>query len=228
MFIIIGLSNCTAPTGLHGSGAGAVQIEWVDSVQFDGIRYLAQGMYGASEANSIKDENLGAVFSTVKFKVSGNVSDPGYQMKDGDATFLDVGTEMYVVKGYQSWFRLAAHSRGTIILYEVNWNPKAKRGANLLDVDGKVHSISVNSEQDGVTELAVIKDHQEIATLIMMIDNAPVSTQHSSRRAKYFLALHLIDGTTYTRQYWTDPDNLFGNLTMPKTFQTAIERAVHL
>lgn len=227
ILIVFGLSNCTVPAGSPGSGGGTVQIEWVDFIQFGGIHYLAQGMRGSSQPGLIREEGLGTVYSTVKFKVAGNVSDPGYQIKDGDAAFLDVGTKLYTVKGYQPWFRLAAHSHGSIILYEVDRNPKAKRGADLLDVDGKIQYIGVNSEQDSVTELARIKDRQEIVTLSAMIKNAPISTRRSNQMATYFLALHLVDGTTCTRQYWADPDNLFGYLTMPKAFQTAIERAVH-
>jgi len=34
----------------------------------------------------------------VKFKVSGNVCDPNYRLKDGDAAFLEVGTPIYQVR----------------------------------------------------------------------------------------------------------------------------------
>ncbi|MBA2678952.1 MAG: hypothetical protein H0U76_11235 [Ktedonobacteraceae bacterium] len=151
----------------------------------------------------------------------------GYKTKDGDAAFLDAGTKIYTVKGYQPWFRLAAHSRGMIVLYEVTQNPQAKRGAQLLDIDGKVRFISMNSEQDGVTELAKIKNPQLVARLVTLIDNAPIRTQGSNHEAAYFLALHFIDGTTFTRQYWSAPDDLFGDLLMPKEFQQALEHALH-
>jgi hypothetical protein len=47
------------------------------------------------------------------------------------------------------------------------------------------------------------------------------------RTYPFFLALHFIDGTTFTRQYWAASDNLFGEIALPKEFQTAIESAVH-
>jgi hypothetical protein len=226
MLIVLGLSGCAFPFGFHSPGSN-IQIEWTDFVQFRGIRYVTQGFHSPSRSNQIKKENLGPLFSVVTFKVSGNISELGYQIKDGDAAFLDVGTKVFTVKGYQPWFRLAAYSHGTIMLYEVTENPKAKRGAELLDIDGKIRYISINSEQDGVTEIATIKDPQHVTTLITLIDNAPLRTQGSNREVTYFLALHFIDGTTFTRPYWAAPDNLFGALAMPKEFQMAIESAVH-
>ena len=196
-------------------------------MQFHGIEYVGQGL-GGSPSNQIQEKNLGPVFSTVTFKVSGNVTELGYKTKDGDAAFLDAGTKVYTVKGYQPWFRLAAHSRGMIVLYEVTQNPQAKRGAQLLDIDGKVRFISINSEQDGVTELAAIKNPQQIARLVTLIDNAPIHTQGSNHAAAYFLALHFIDGTTFTRQYWPAPDGHFGDLLMSKEFQQAIEHVKNL
>ena len=226
---MLGLSSCTFPFGLHSPGSNR-EIEWVDFVQFRGIQYMGQNMGqspGHSQSNQLQEKNLGPVFSTVAFKVSGNVTDLGYQIKDGDAAFLDAGTKVYTVKGYQPWFRLAAHSRGGIVLYEVTQNPKAKRGAELLDIDGKVRYISINSEQDGVTELATIKDPQQVARLVSLIDNAPIHTQGSNQTAAYFLVLHFIDGTAFTRQYWAAPAPFFGDLIMPQEFQRAIEHAVH-
>jgi hypothetical protein len=225
MLILLGLSSCTSPFGLNSSGSHP-QIDWVDFVQFHGIQYMGQ-RFSPSQSKQLQEKNLGPVFSMVTFKVSGNVTELGYQIKDGDAAFLDAGTKVYMVKGYQPWFRLAAHSRGVIVLYEVTQNPKAKWGAQLLDIHGNVRFISINSEQDGVTELAVIKDPQQVAMLMTLIENAPIRTPNSNLPAAYFLALHFIDGTTFTRQYWAAPVPFFEDLMMPKEFQSAIEHAVH-
>ena len=39
-----------------------------------------------------REIDLGPVYAHVKFKVSGNVCDPSYRPKDGDAAFLDTGS----------------------------------------------------------------------------------------------------------------------------------------
>ncbi len=62
-------------------------------MQFRGIQYEGQRL-GHSQSNQLQEKNLGPVYSTVKFKVSGNVTELGYQTKDGDAAFLDAGTNM--------------------------------------------------------------------------------------------------------------------------------------
>jgi hypothetical protein len=55
----------------------------------------------------------------VKFKVSGNVCDPNYRLKDGDAAFLDPGTPIYRVTGQPPGAELAARFDGQIVVYKV-------------------------------------------------------------------------------------------------------------
>jgi len=54
----------------------------------------------------------------VKFKVDGNVCDPNYRPKDGDAAFLDPGTPIYQVSGRSPAQVLAAHQAGRIVAFE--------------------------------------------------------------------------------------------------------------
>lgn len=130
--------------GLFPGGAGAagfqrpangtnVVIDWLDFIQIDGITYFA-----TSSGGTLKETDLGSVYAILNFKLAGNVHDPAYQARDGDAAVVDAGTPVYTVRGYQPTFRLAVHRNGGIVLYEAESNPHGKKGVYILDVGGVV------------------------------------------------------------------------------------------
>ena len=80
-------------------------IDWVDFIRFGGITYVVAP---TKPGRMLTANDLGPVFATVRLKLDGNVQDPAYQSKDGDAAFLDAGTKIYTMKGYRPTFRLAA------------------------------------------------------------------------------------------------------------------------
>jgi|SRR5579859_4497706 len=94
-------SNCTA------------QIDWVNFIQVGSIQYVA----GPTSPTVLQESDLGPVVTHVKFKVSGNVCDPNYKLRDGDAAFLDPGTPIYQVKGTAQSEQLAAKFNGSLIVY---------------------------------------------------------------------------------------------------------------
>jgi hypothetical protein len=149
------------------------------------------------------------------------------QAKDGDAAFLDIGTRMYTVKGYLPTFRLAAYLDGMLQLYEADTNPRARTGADLLDIAGKVRYIGITSEQDGVTELGAIRNARQVAALVALILQAPVNQQYVSQGStRYFIALHLLDGTAMIRSHWLDSGESSRGMLLPSAFKTAIEQAL--
>ena len=94
-------------------GSCNLQIDWVDFVQVGSTQYVA----GPESPTVIPESDLGPVFAHVKFKVSGNVCDPNYKPKDGDAAFLDPGTAIYEVRGHPPTEVLAARRNGQILRY---------------------------------------------------------------------------------------------------------------
>jgi hypothetical protein len=217
---LLGLAACARGV------SETVVIDWVDVVQFGGIRYLAK-INPSGRAPT--DADVGPVFATVRFKVADNVHDPGYRLKDGDATFLDVGTPVYSVSGYAPTFRLVARSHldGRLLFYEADTNPHAHSSADVLDIGGKVRSIGVNSQQDGTTELGVVKDPTQVLALVTMVLDAHVNQGYQERdSATYFVAFHMDDGTAVTRAFWRGSGELERGIFLPPAFGDALQRAV--
>ncbi len=112
--VVLGALLLTAACQLPGSSSACnVQIDWVNFIQIGSTQYVA----GLQSQTVLQEKDLGPVYSHVKFKVSGNVCDPNYRLKDGDAAFLDPGTPIYQVNGHPPNEELAAHFNGSIALY---------------------------------------------------------------------------------------------------------------
>ena len=159
--------------------------------------------------------------------MEGTLVDAGYRQQDGDAAFLNPGTPIYAVKGYKTSFRLAAWEDARLTLFEADSNPAARVAGDLLDISGKVQYIGINSPQDGVTELAAIKDRAVSDALVRMVLEAPVNqqlTDHSA--ARYFIAFHLTDGTNVVRAYWPDTGELSRGIVLPRQFRQTIEQTL--
>ena len=220
----LALVNCASHSnGPASSNTQTTVIDWVNFIRFGGITYLAAP---TRAGRPLTEGDLGPVFATVTFKLAGNVQNPGYHSRDGDAAFLNAGTKVYRVKGYSPTFRLAARENNTVTLYEADTNPHARKGADLLDIGGKVQAIGIVGGQDGVTELGAIKDPKRVTELVTMVLEAPVDQTRQGGNRRYFLAFHLVDGTVVTRAYWLDTGELARGILLPKAFGLAIEAAL--
>jgi len=224
LLAFLGLVSCGSP--LNGSSfpnTHHVVIDWVNFIRFNGITYLAGP---TKPGRSVKASDLGPVFATVRFKLEGNVQDPNYQSKDGDAAFLDAGTKIYSMQGYSPNFRLIAQQSNALTLYEADTNPRARKGADLLDIGRKVDHISIVSAQDGVTELGTIKNSEQVATLVSLILTAPVKQNHQAGNQQYALVFYLLDGTVVMRTYWLDTGELSRGILLSQAFGQAIKAAL--
>ena len=72
---------------------GMSKISWADCVQMNNIKYNGDFKESFVESSLI-DKKMGKV----KFNVSQSVNNANYRFRNGDATFLDVGTEIYSLK----------------------------------------------------------------------------------------------------------------------------------
>ncbi|MCR2823729.1 hypothetical protein [Lederbergia panacisoli] len=79
-------------TGCNQLFQSNVVIDWVDFLQFEGEEYLGSQL-------EIADPNLiGEKIGEIKHMLEGNVRNPNYKSKNGDAAFLSVGTVLYEIK----------------------------------------------------------------------------------------------------------------------------------
>src|SRR6476661_3791764 len=93
---LLGPVSCTSPSnGPSSPNTQHTVIDWVNFIRFGGITYLA---VPTRPGRSLTERDFGPVFATVTFKLEGNVQDPGYQSRDGDAAFLNAGTKISTVK----------------------------------------------------------------------------------------------------------------------------------
>lgn len=113
LFMLSFVAACQLP---GATPACSAQIDWVNFVEVGSTQYVA-GL-GASP-DVLQESDLGSVYAHVKFKVSGNVCDPNYRVKDGDAAFLEPGTPIYQVAGHPPSEELAARFNGSIEIYRV-------------------------------------------------------------------------------------------------------------
>jgi hypothetical protein len=189
-------------------------IDWVDFIKFNDIEYFRK-----YDSVFIPEQDL-YYFDKIQFKVADNVGN-FYRFRNGDAAYLEKGTIIYSIKDYSPAFRLIT---GQGELYEAGTNPHAKKGADLLDIGGKVEYIGINSSVDGETELASIKDNNQVSDLVEMVLNAPVnqnSKEHGS--LQYFIVFYLKDGTTVSRSYWLDTGELSRGILLPDEFGQAVK-----
>src|SRR5438046_5920213 len=106
------LSACQLPGSARD--CTTVQIDWVDFIQIGSTQYVA----GPGAPTTLQETDLGPAVGHVKFKVVGNVCDPNYHPKDGDAAFLEPGAPIYAVVGRPTSQAVAAKRNGQIHIYE--------------------------------------------------------------------------------------------------------------
>ena len=215
--------------GLFAITASATSM--IDFLEFGGITYANRGRRLGRE---LRDEDLGAEVTKVKFK-SAWVGDrpappPSYGPDEAYAASLETGTSVYAVKGYTTTFRLAARKGEMIVLFEADTNPKAHTGSDYLDLNQVVY-IGVNSEQDGVTEIAAIKDPAVVTNLVRKVLDARIQDNSNNSGPRYFIVFHLRDGTrTAPRSYWLNSGELWLSLSrgimLPRQFATAVREAL--
>jgi hypothetical protein len=204
--------------GFRSGISKSVQIDWISFIKFNDITYTQ-----VRNPVLIPEQDL-QYFDKIRFKIADNVSDPNYHTKNGDAAFLEQGTIIYSIKDYSPDFRLMAESGE---LYEADTNPRAKTGADLLDIGDKVEYIGINSVMDGKTELASIKDNIQVQMLVQMVLDAPVNQKINRHGSMiYSFVFYLKDGTVVNRSYWLDTGELNRGILLPDEFGEAIKAAL--
>ncbi|MGD6875174.1 hypothetical protein [Bacillus infantis] len=177
-------------------------IEWVDVLMVNEIKYEG-GDEGLSEGEA---PEKGKKIGEVTYTLADNAC-LGHKLKNGDAAFLPVGTEIYEIAGYRSDFRVLAGNQ----VYQVSENNKAKILSDLLDIKGKVAKMSLESDYDGshisdFTEQETTEFIGDFLSLEYVGFNKVFKKIKGDRRV--FLRIHLKDGSSFGIGYWLDENVL--------------------
>ncbi|WP_256336753.1 hypothetical protein [Paenibacillus sp. OK060] len=156
--------------------------------------------YYNDETTLIPAEQIGGKVGEVTYMLNEHAC-TDHVTKNGDAAFLPIGTVVYELKGYKAHYRVVANNK----IYEVKENPDAKTMGDLLDIEGKVEKVSLESGNDGST----IGDFPQEAASEFMNELLPlqyVGFDEVYKKAKHdtgiFLRVHLQDGTSFRMVYY--------------------------
>ena len=195
--------------------------DWLHSIQFGGITYLAKGSLGepiiTEGERALTIEDLGSEIYRVAFRIEGYSG----SHQDGDVTYLNPGTPIYAVKGYSPEFRLAALEDGTPRLFEADTHPEAESGEALLDIRGKVTSIDVLSTTNSIKVLGTkvengedvvlgkIEEERAVKRFVELVLESPIDQGRRDHEGPlYFLYFRLADGTSVVRAFWLESGEL--------------------
>jgi hypothetical protein len=204
--------------------AGATTL--LDYVTFDGIDYIRWTT--EEPGRPLTRDDLGPEFAVVECSFGEDTRSCAYGV-DASAAFLPSGTRVYAVRGYPTNFRLAATWKDRIFLYQAWRNPRAKVGADLYDVAGKVRAIDVQRgepPQAVATKPTAVTSPQDVASLVEMIATGAVRAPqvHAAGEPRYLVTLWLADGTTLGRVYFRETSELMGGVAVPADFARILER----
>ncbi|WNS43736.1 hypothetical protein [Paenibacillus sp. MMS20-IR301] len=172
-------------------------VDYAPILQWDGVLY-----YGDSDSN-LSGLGKGAAIGEITYSKSEHTC-PRHELRDGDATNLKTGTQLYEVKGYKTSARIWAGDR----LYEASSNPAAKTLNDLLDVAGKIETVRFISGNDG-SDLMDFTPEANAIFIREFPELAYIPFDELSRQTKswvgdkYWLEIEMKDGSTRRVTYNT-------------------------
>ena len=198
--------------------------DYLNFVKLNGITYTADRPV---VGRTLGDGDLGPVHARVRCSLRDKMDPERGEPQDGDAAYLEAGSPLYQVRGYQPTFRLAARQDGRLVIFEADTNLRARVGRDLLDLEGKVRRISINSRADGTTELGAITDLKQVAGMVRMLLTGPVDqrVQPTGEQPVRLVAFHLRDGTATVRAYDAADRRVERGILVPRRFGQLVEAA---
>ncbi|MGM9988200.1 MAG: hypothetical protein ACI35O_13370 [Bacillaceae bacterium] len=148
---------------LAGCSSYGGAIDLVDTVKINGKKY--DGMFNAV----IRDEAvIGKKIGTVKADVDVEVVDAAYKLKDGDATYLEKGTELYAIKGEKKF--IAAKDPSGVNGYVVYAYKGKQMAYDRLEKE-QINKIEIYKEGSDEPTKKIV-DKKEIATVVSLLNQA--------------------------------------------------------
>ncbi|QQZ61436.1 hypothetical protein JI735_01180 [Paenibacillus sonchi] len=202
MMTVLMLSGCIRERGPGGmpEKAGPYKcyygdVDYASVLRWNGIIYME------NSDGDISGLKTGDKVGKIRYRKADHTC-PRDPMQDGDATLLEVGTQLYEVKGYKAAARLMAGDR----LYEATDNPSARTLNDLLDIEGKIKTVRFVSGMDG----SPLKDFTPEASAVFIREYPKLKYVPFRQLAKetkqwvgdkYWLELELNDGSSRRMVY---------------------------
>lgn len=171
-------------------------IEWIDFLMIHNVTYFQNN----EGAKVVPTEQIGDRVGEVSYMLNEHAC-ADHVTENGDAAYLPIGTVIYELKGYKSHYRVVANNK----VYEAKENPNAKTMGDLMDIEGKVEKVSLESGIDG----SPIGDFpQDVASEFMneLLPLRYVGFDEVYKKFKHetgiFLRVHLQDGTSFRMVYY--------------------------
>ena len=169
-------------------------VSWIDVVHVDGITY--ERVDGRRRGDERVDRALvGDRLETVKCAIAQAVQKPGYDLRDGEATYLEPGTTVHALVGTDVAFRVVAMDDGSPFVYENRWQPDARTGADLLPFDSDaVRAVRFLSDVDGRTLLGEVTARDEVVAFVDDLRSSAVDPKAGrgfGEEPRVFIALEL-------------------------------------
>ncbi|RUS45968.1 hypothetical protein [Cohnella sp. AR92] len=188
------LAGCgKAPFGSGGCGA---DIDWIDFVKLNDITYNQLSV----NSDKADDSQLGKKIGEVRYTLN-NHACTDHKSKNGDASYLAVGTPIYEAKGYAATFRVVADHK----VYQANGNPHAKTVADLWDIRSRVDRVSLESGYDG-SPIGDFKPEAASSLIDAVLELQYVGFEEVYPKIQHesgvFLRIHLKDGTSFRAVYY--------------------------
>ncbi|MDQ3708029.1 MAG: hypothetical protein M3387_01745 [Actinomycetota bacterium] len=143
----------------------------------------------------------------VRCAIADVVKQSGYELRNGEAIFLEPGTSLYALVDTNASFRIAATDDGTPAVYE-HRNRLAGTGAELLPFPTKaIVAVRFDSAQDGITGVGRITDHREVTTFVAELMSArvdPDAARDLPEGPRNFVALEFEDQPPVTLVIYPD------------------------
>ena len=216
-------------TALQGVGERTTPLKWTDNLaehnvsikrypgspgfvmlRFDGIIYdYARG--SRPPGGNLDDEDLGPKLA--ELNLEGNK-----QSTNSTTTTSAIPNvvPVYAIKGYDTSFRLAARMDDGLIMFEVLSNPKANEASDVLDIGGKVSSISIahwGGPVAGGGRVGSIEDPEKVQRVVQGLMDAPLKPTGpdyygTKNPNHFFIYFELKDGGVVGQNYRMDTGRL--------------------
>lgn len=174
--------GCPRSVGALGS------VSWVDVLHVGGATYERVDV-AAPHGSAVGPTQVEQQIGTVRCAIGEAVQRPGYDLRDGEATFLVPGTAVHALDGTDVDYRVVAIEGGRPVVYE--HRPRnATTGADLLPFAAEdVSAVTFLSEHDGRTVLGELTEPRTIRDFVEQLQAAHVTARPDlGEEARVFVA----------------------------------------